>query len=111
MQPAFEPLALLALPLGVIARAQEDYVLARHVSRAARRSEHLAFHASFYLAGDGDEKIIPLGARPRLALLVEVLLTVDPLPKTLKPSWHHNPRGLWFKVPGSARECEHNSEP
>jgi len=78
MKATFQAFALLALPFGVIARAQQNYVLARHVSRAAGRREHLALHAGFYLPRDGHEKVVPLGARPRLALLVEVFLAVDP---------------------------------
>src|SRR5207302_4043514 len=63
MKPTFKSFSLFTLPLGVIARTHEQYVLARHVSRAAGRREHLTLHRRFNLARDRDKKIVPLRTR------------------------------------------------
>src|SRR5437868_4260136 len=84
-QAALQALALFALPVGIVGGAEKDDVFARHISRPAWRREHLAPHDLFDLARHRNQKVIPLRARARLALLVKVFLTINPFAQALKP--------------------------
>ena len=81
-KPLLEAASLIALPLFVVVVAEVDDILARNVSRATGRGEHLALHARLDLARNLYEKLFPHATR--FSVLVRFFqdivgtLTVDP---------------------------------
>src|SRR5206468_2939044 len=66
-----------------------------------RRCKHLAPHDLFDFARHRNQKVVPLRARARLPLLVQIFFTVNPLAQRLKP-FHRLSSSFWFLVPGSS---------
>src|SRR5262249_31390647 len=106
-QTAFEAFSFFALPLRVVVGMQKHDVLSGHVGGTARWSEHLALHAGFNLARDRYKKIVPLGPRLWLTLLIQVLFTVDPFPYALKPFLNSHT----FSIPFSHTDCRPSPYP
>src|SRR5262245_43197645 len=98
VEAALKPFAFLSLPVSVVRRAQEYDVLARDVGRTAGRCKHLLLHGVLDLASYRHHEILPLRARPRLALIVQVFLAVNPLSKGFKPPMQSHSNSL--------RSCE-----